>query len=93
MECVAILDPTEETSLRGEWDDRETLDMQTSLEAVNVDGQEVVDETEKLHNPFILPKIFVSFEYKLIVLSITASERQPTRPLLRRDNREFGRER
>ena len=62
MQRVAVLDPPKQTSVGRKRDDREPLDVETSLEAVRVHRQQAVDEAEQLHHPLVLPQVFVALE-------------------------------
>ena len=90
MECVTVLHPSEETSVRCERNDREALDVKASLEAVGVHREQAIHQAEELHDALVLPQVFVALQKELVVLAIAALDRQTPGALLRRDDSEFG---
>lgn len=61
MEGITILHPTEKTSVGSQRNNRKALDVQAPLETVGIDGQEVVNQAEQLHNSLVLTQIFVTY--------------------------------
>lgn len=72
MEGIAVLHPADKTSVWSKRDDREALDVESSLETVRIDRQKTVDEAEELHDTLVLPEIFVALKYELVVLAVAA---------------------
>lgn len=60
--------------------------MQSSLEAVGINCEKVVDETEELHHPLILSEILVPFQDIMVVFTITSLHCETARPLFGRND-------
>jgi hypothetical protein len=52
--------PSNKAGIDGERDDAEGLDGEASLKRFAVVEQQAIDETEKLHDPFILPDVLMT---------------------------------
>lgn len=59
---VGVLNPSDETGVGRERRDGVALDVKVSLERLGVVREEGVDETEKLHDPFVLSQVLVTWE-------------------------------
>lgn len=61
-----------------------------TLEALRVNAEKSVDQSEKLHNSFVLSDIFMTLECILVVDTIATPDGELSGPLLGSDNVERG---
>lgn len=60
MQCVAVLDPSQQTSVRRQWNRGIALNVKVAFEAVVIHCEKGIDETEELHDTFVLTQVLMS---------------------------------
>jgi hypothetical protein len=70
MQGITVLDPTQQTSVGCERDNREALNVETTFEAASIDRKQCINQAKQLHDALILAKIFMAFKNVLIVASV-----------------------
>lgn len=65
MEGIAVLNPAQQTRIWREGYHGVTLYMKATFKAFGINRKQCIDETEELHNPFVLTKIFVTYQAEL----------------------------
>ncbi len=65
---------------------RKYLNRQVATERLRIVDQECVDQTEELHDAFILPQVFMALEQEHVLFAVAAHDAQLSGPLLGRDD-------
>lgn len=68
VKCVTVGDPSDETGVRRQWDDRVPLNSEVSSGRLRVIDQERIHEAEKLHHTLVLSQILVTCKGMRILL-------------------------
>lgn len=89
---VGTVDPSEETRVGRERDNGVLDNREMALERLGILLEEGVDETEELHDPLVLTKIFVALEEEVVLDAIAAVDAKLARTLLRGEDLEVGTE-
>lgn len=80
VQCVCVVDPSQETRVRRERNDGIGLYHEMAFECLRILAEKRVDQAEELHDPLVLPEIFVTFEQEGMILAIAACQLQLPRP-------------
>ena len=83
---IAIWNPSDQTTVRGERDHGIASDAQVSLCRRHGRVQQRVHQTEELHHALVLAQIFVTFQKVAIIFTIGSMNLQSARSLLGRDH-------
>ena len=76
MQGIAMRDPSNQTRVGRERDDRVPLNREIPLPCFIVIENDVVDETKQLHNPLILSEILMTFEKEHELASIVTVDNE-----------------